>query len=80
MSDNKVFMKLGEDEEQNKDNKSQSLSKDVSKDFAIDSLMDEIKLEAVDGMVNITMPIGVLKLLQTLFKKLELNVEQEITR
>ena len=84
MSDKKIYMRL-EDESEKEKTQAKELEDEQPKEAALDKMIDEVKLEVVDNMVQIAIPEPAFQFLSTLFLKfLELQnskeKEQEIQR
>ena len=77
------FMKIndGENLENEDDMSLKNVSMDEMKDETLDFLLDKIDLLDISGgMATITMPIEVIKIFSKVFKTLENQIGEEITR
>lgn len=80
----KIQMQL-EDHSSSSNNLQKEVKKELQnqpQELALEELMDEINIEIVDGIVNLSVPEPVFMLLQTVIKKLNINLlnESEIER
>jgi len=84
MSDKRIYMQLGDNNTQEKDsfikNEFKEQIKEQPLEFALDELTKDIEINIVDGMVQINMPEPLLQIVLTVFKKLEQQIDQGITR
>jgi len=72
MDDKKIYMELDKNQNLKKELKSQA--KEQPLEFVIDELKENISIEIIDGIANITMPEPTLQMLTTALKQLDINL------
>ena len=89
MKDKEIYMRLEDDEEQNQ-SKSTTLNKKIEEEIkeqpveaALESVLKDINMKTIDGMVNISIPEPAWQILSVVLTKLlfhNLEEEKEIRR
>ena len=83
MKKNEIYMQLGDEKESEEEQKSivKNLAKKEMKDEALESLIGDMQIfDITGGMATVAMPIEVIKLLSSFFKKLEQGIEEGISK